>query len=136
MSWDLSAAPVRPDPKPASEGGVGRPKPVARSRAKTHRSTWRELHARKGGQCRLCPKPYNNLHHLVGKGQGGPNEAWNLVPLCGHGNVDGCHALVEKGDPDALRRLADALTDEEYAGLVLFGGEGIIERLFGVEYRP
>lgn len=114
---------------------MGRAKARGRSRARTHRSTWAELHARKGGQCRLCPKPYNNLHHLIG-GQPKINEAWNLVPLCGNGNFDGCHGLVERNDPAALLLLAERLTDEEYAGLIEHGGEGILERLFGVEYRP
>jgi hypothetical protein len=50
--------------------GVGRPK--ARGRKKASASTWRELHARKNGPCRLCEKPGpSHLHHLLSKARGG-----------------------------------------------------------------
>ena len=125
-----------PDPKPSTEGGIGRPKARARSRGKTHRTTWRELHGRKGGSCRLiglggCDSETRyELHHLISKARGGPNEAWNLAPLC-----PAHHDLVTREDPAALRALVASLLDEEYAGLVAHEGERVFERLFGVEYE-
>ena len=117
---------VRPDPKPLSEGGIGRPKPRGRSR--THRASWDVLHKRKGGPCRLCGDTRRyELHHLLSRARGGPDEAWNLVPLCSH-----CHRAVTSEYPGELRTLAARLTDDEYAGLIEAGGEGIMERLFGV----
>lgn len=118
---------VQPDWRPSTEGGIGRPKAGARSRARTHRSTWKELHARKGGGCRLCGQTPYELHHLLSKARGGPNEAWNLAPLC-----SACHVLVTDEDKGTLARLAAALTDEEYSGLIEHSGEQIIHRLFGV----
>lgn len=119
-----------PDFKPQTEGGMGRAKARGRSRARTHRTTWAELHARKGGACRLCGALPYQLHHLLSKARGGPNEAWNLCALC-----QDCHGAVTGEDADTLRRLAAALSDEEYAGLIAHSGEGIIHRLFGV-YEP
>jgi len=124
---------VQPDWKPETEGGIGRAKARGRSRARTHRSTWAELHARKGGTCRLAglggcyPEGTYELHHLLSKARGGPNEAWNLAPLCKHH-----HLLVTGGSPLVLRHLAENLTDDEYAGLIEHGGEGVMARLFGV----
>lgn len=106
-----------------------------RGRRKATKADWTRLHKMKGAPCRLCGKPYQNLHHLIGRAQLGPDEEWNLVPLCGQGNASGCHGLVERNEPDALRALAKNLTDGEYAGLVAHGGEGIVERLFGVMSR-
>lgn len=118
---------VQPDWRPSTEGGIGRPKRVGKSRSRTHRSTWAELHARKGGACRLCGGLPYELHHLLSKARGGPNEAWNLAPLCSD-----CHAAVTNEDAPTLALLAAALTDEEYAGLIEHSGEQIIHRLFGV----
>lgn len=127
----LAAAFRGPDPKPSTEGGMGRPKARGRSRARTHRSTWAELHARKGGPCRTCGSiGRTELHHLLSKARGGPNEAWNLCSLC-----PDCHLLVTNEDGATLRLLAERLTDEEYAGLVEHSGETVFERLFHVEYR-
>lgn len=125
MSGDLAAAFRGPDLKEPS-GAKGK----TRGRKRATGADWRKLHARKGGPCRLCGALPYQLHHLVGRAQLGPDEAWNLVPLCGRGNIDGCHGLVERNDRDALRRLAESLEDDEYAGLIAFAGEGIIERLF------
>jgi 5-methylcytosine-specific restriction endonuclease McrA len=116
---------VAPDPKPVTEGGIGRPKP--KGRARTHRTTWRELHARRGGPCWLCGAPKYELHHLWSRARGGPDEAWNLAPLCRD-----CHRDATDENPATLRRLAAALDDESYAGLIERGSEGIVARLFGV----
>lgn len=118
---------VRPDPKPATEGGIGRPKARARSRARTHRQTWAILHREKGGPCRLCGHVPYELHHLLSKARGGPDEAWNLVALC-----KAHHLLVTNENPSTLANLAEALTDAEYAGLIGAGGENVMQRLFGV----
>jgi hypothetical protein len=74
-----------------------------------------------------------SLHHLVQRGgrYGGADVAANLVPLCGHG-TSGCHGLVESRDPSACRALVESLTDAEYAYAIQRGGEGFLERRYGV----
>lgn len=122
---------VTPDWKPQTEGGIGRAKAVGRSRARTHKTTWRELHARKGGRCRLAAlgdcdsDTHYQLHHLLSKARGGPNEAWNLCALCPRH-----HGLITAEDPATKAALLAELTDEEYAGLTSFAGEGTVERLY------
>lgn len=124
---------VKPDFKTVTEGGIGRAKPRARSKGKTHGDQWKQLHARKGGVCRLAGlggcdlEARYELHHLASRARGGPNEAWNLCALC-----PAHHGLVTREDPAALRALAERLTDEEYAGLIEWGGETVLTRLFGV----
>jgi len=39
----------------------------------------------KGGDGFVC------FHHIKSRGSGGPNEAWNLMPLCFK-----CHELIHK----------------------------------------
>lgn len=110
-----------PDPRPTARAT----QPKKRGRAKTSAADWRQLHARKGGPCRLCGKVPYELHHLLSRARGGPDEAWNLAPLC-----DKHHELVTREDRETLLELAGRLTDEEYAGLTTHEGEGVIERLF------
>lgn len=30
----------------------------------------------------MCGKPSEHVHHLYSRGAGGPDEEWNLAPLC------------------------------------------------------
>ena len=114
---------VRPDFKTASRTK----QPTKRGRARTSPREWRGLHFEKGGPCRLCgDRPYE-LHHLLSRARGGPDQAWNLVPLCNRH-----HSLVTAEHPETLAALAASLTDAEYAGLVTLEGEGVLARLFGV----
>jgi hypothetical protein len=123
-TWKANGmADVRPDFKQASRTK----QPSKRGRARTTPADWRKLHAAKGGPCRLCGRTPYELHHLLSRARGGPDTFWNLVPLCvAH------HELVTREDADTLAALGVALTDAEYAGLTVFAGEGITERLFGV----
>lgn len=117
---------VQPDWKAA--GGTRQPK--KRGRARTTAADWRKLHAIKGDGCRLCgQKPYE-LHHLISKARGGPDEAWNLCPLC-----PDHHRLVTDEDAPTLAELAAALHDDEYAGVVELLGQNGLERLFKVRYE-
>jgi hypothetical protein len=78
-------------------------------------------------QLRAEPVEY---HHLIPRAQGGDDDADNIVPLSREG-----HALVTVRDREALRRLAESLTDAEYAYAIGKLGEGALERLFGVMSR-
>lgn len=121
---------VRPDWKPVSGS-----KPRARGRKRATPADWRNLHAAKSGPCRVCGSSGRvELHHLFSRGQGGADTFDNLVPLCGHGGTDGCHALVEARDPVACRVLLESLSDGEYAFLVEVGGECVFERRYGLVY--
>ncbi len=120
-------------PFPKSEQlarGPKRPKRLVASKKR-----WAEIVARKMGPCRSCGHPPpNQMAHLLGRGQGAPDSEWNVVPLCGP-FANGCHALFDARDPETCRRVMLSLTDQEYAGLVNWGGEGVIERRFGIRYE-
>ena len=124
---------VRPDPKPVSEGGIGRTKPPRgwrkRGRKMATREEWAQLRAEKVRECRICETLVGpmELHHLVPRGMGGDDVAANLVPLCA-----ACHDCVTRNVPAALADLAEALTDAEYAYVSGKMGEGAMQRLFGV----
>jgi len=87
-------ADVRPDPKPVTEGGIGRKKPDRanrrRGRVTASRDGWLRLRQAKLGECRVCEtmtlvrgEPINiELHHLVPRSIGGDDLEDNLVPLC------------------------------------------------------
>lgn len=126
---------VRPDPKPATEGGIGRPKPKhgKRWRKVASRTEWAAIVAAKYGPCRVCTRSYVRVsyHHLVPRSLGGDDVAENIVPLCGDG-VTGCHGEIESRLPVAGKLLAANLTDGEYAYCVAKLGEGAMQRLFGV----
>ena len=124
-----------PVPKPAaSVGGVGRPK--RKRPSKVGRERIAEIKAKKCQTCRLCgaePSSWMpvNAHHLVPRGMGGTiGGEWtesNVVGLCGHGNVDGCHGLVERRDHAACYLLRSRLTDAEYSYVVSKAGEQWLE---------
>ena len=112
---------VTPDPRPQTEGGIGRAKP------KQNRAvSWSRLHTEKGGPCRLCGGMPYMLHHVLSRARGGPDLPWNLVPLCRQ-----CHHLIHQEDPATKRELLGCLTEEEYDALIVFAGPGVIARLFG-----
>jgi 5-methylcytosine-specific restriction endonuclease McrA len=138
---------VRPDPKPVSEGGIGRKKPRrgwrTRGRKMATREEWESLRAKKlyGQPCRFVDlaaftgakahrapmlQVATELHHLVPRSRGGDDVADNLVPLCAD-----CHDAVERWE-DERARLAEKLTDAEHAYIVAKLGEGGMGRLFGV----
>lgn len=129
---------VTPDPKPLSEGGIGRKKPDRgrrrRGRVTASRDEWLRLRATKliGQVCRiqledapLCPA--TELHHLVPRSLGGDDVADNLVPLCSKH-----HRWVTAREQPVLGALGASLTDAEYAYVIGKLGEGGMERLFGV----
>src|SRR2546423_1671470 len=105
----------RPEP---SVGGMGRPKRKHPLRVSNARK--QEIRAKKAQVCRLCGTTENvQAHHLIPRGMGGTiGGEWtesNVVGLCGHGNVDGCHGLVERRDRVACHLLRALLSDAEYA---------------------
>lgn len=126
----------KPDPKPvASVGGMGRPKRKTPLRVSRERIS--EIRAKKAQECRLCGTTDQvQAHHLVPRGMGGTiGGEWtesNVVGLCGHGNVDGCHGLIENRDPAATYLLRASLTDAEYSYVVTKMGEGWLERKYPV----
>ena len=126
-------ADVRPDPRPVSEGGIGRKKPDRgnrkRGRITATRDGWLELRRSKLGACRICCDSHGDveLHHLVPRSRGGDDIAPNLVPLCRI-----CHDRVTRREYLESLELAESLTDAEYAYVIGKLGEGGMERLFGV----
>lgn len=136
-----------PDAKPYSKQeqlGAGRPKRYRRKVASPKQ--WEAIREEKLGPCRVCesmraagleltPIPSTSvieLHHLVSRAQGGDDTADNLIPLC---RLD--HRRVEANLAPALRRVAETLTDAEYAYVIGKLGDGALTRLFGVmEPRP
>lgn len=113
--------------------GAGRPKRYRRKVAGPKQ--WAAIREEKlyGQPCRVCGPAGDGLggrmelHHLVPRGRLGDDVADNLVPV--HRE---CHKLVEVHNRDALRALAESLTDGEYAYCIGKLGEGAMERLFGV----
>ncbi len=120
--------------KPYSKDAQVARGPKRPSRMKASAKRWAEIAERKQGPCRGCGRrPPNQMAHLLGRGQGAPDSEWNVVPLCGP-FYNGCHDLFDGRDPDVCRKVAESLTDQEYAGLIEWAGEGVIERRFGVRY--
>lgn len=116
----------KPDPKPVTEGGIGRKKPDRanrkRGRITASRDGWLKLRAAKLGICRVCLHPESEnieLHHLVPRSQGGDDLAANLVPLCHE-----CHDAITRRAPLERLELAESLEDAEYAYIVGKLGEG------------
>ncbi|HWT44719.1 MAG TPA: hypothetical protein VN085_02085 [Vicinamibacterales bacterium] len=114
-------------------GGVGRPKRKRPTKASPERIA--EIRAKKCRECRLCgTAEHVNAHHLIPRGMGGTiGGEWtesNIVGLCGHGNTDGCHGLVESRDRAALYLLRASLTDAEYSYVETKMGEGWLSRKY------
>lgn len=122
---------VRPDWKPAIEGGIGRKKPPrgwrTKGRKMATRQEWEAIRVAKLRECRICGTLVGpmEMHHLVPRSMGGDDLADNCVPLCA-----ACHDCVTRNVPADLADLAEALTDSEYAYIVGKLGEGGIARLF------
>jgi len=87
-----------------------------RFRVRATRAEWEWITALKLGPCRVCVLPASNghgfprvhMHHLVSRAQGGGDVPSNIVPLC-----LACHDDVHGRAPDALRILAESLTEAE-----------------------
>lgn len=61
------------------------------------------------GRCEVCGRPATNTHTRRPDGMGGTNRpetylAGNKIRVDGHGNVTGCHALIENERPWAKER--------------------------------
>lgn len=97
--------------------------------------SWQAIIDAKIGPCRVCCDPGRNgsqwgriqMHHIVPRDLGGDDVADNVLPLCGQ-----CHDEVTRRNPDAMRLLAESLTDAEYAYAIERCGEGALERLYRV----
>lgn len=91
---------------------------------------WQAIIEAKRGPCRVCGFVDDRMieyHHLVPRSQGGDDVADNIVPLGWN-----CHKAVTEGGAVEQARLAESLTDGEYAYVVGKLGEGAMSRLFGV----
>ena len=128
----------------------GPPDPKSRTLARGERryrrkvaspKQWQAIIAAKMGPCRVTVAPRSNggtpstpqpieFHHLVSRAQGGDDCEDNIVPLSHEG-----HRRVTERDTEALRRLAESLTDAEYAYVIGKLGEDGLARLFGVGAR-
>lgn len=109
---------------------------LARGERRFHRKVaspkrWAVIADEKQGPCRVCGAAApNELAHLIGRAQGGPDRSWNIAPLCRlH------HALFDQRDATVCRTVCESLTDEEYAGLVEHAGENVFEARFGIKYE-
>ena len=99
---------------------------------------WQAIIAAKVGPCRACLDPASNgriygrvqFHHVIPRDWHGDDVADNIVPLC-----PSCHALIhDRASQQAARDLLAALTDAEYAYAIDKAGEGVFERVYGIEY--
>lgn len=126
------------DPKPTpSVGGMGLPKRKTPTRALP--AEIEQLRAAKARECRLCGVTASaelpiNLAHIVPRGMGGTiGGEWtadNLVGLCGHGNIDGCHGLIDGYDAEARRALRAKLLPAEIEYVVDKMGQGWLDRFY------
>jgi hypothetical protein len=89
-------------------------------------------------ECRLCGVSADdaqiNAAHLVQRGMGGTiGGEWtaaNIVGLCGHGNIDGCHGLLDSYDPEARAALRALLTLDELAYIEMKMGRDWLDRRY------
>ncbi|HJR01066.1 MAG TPA: HNH endonuclease signature motif containing protein [Methylomirabilota bacterium] len=103
-------------------------------RRKASAGTWQRIIDAKRGPCRCCGQPALigspiEYHHLIPRAQGGDDVPENIVPV-----HDVCHAKITERRHGFGTRLCHSLTDEEYAYCIQKGGEGVFERVFGLEY--
>lgn len=83
-------------------------------------------------RCWVCNEPWQELHHIYPRGQGGDDVIENLAPLCKR-----CHGRVEARDPIARSLLRQALMPSHLDYLIGKLGEttkGWIERHYPVVY--
>jgi hypothetical protein len=105
----MSLSGCKPDPKPRTEGGVGRKKP----KRGPSRNRIAEIRAKKAAGCRVCPNPDGlavHSHHLVRRGAPWFGE-WtenNIVGLCA-----ACHGDLHRGDDRVKKILRVRLTASE-----------------------
>ena len=96
---------------------------------------WQAIIAAKQGPCRVCQMPLAHggyglqLHHVVPRDLHGDDVADNITPLC-----EVCHGAVTLRFPEACKPFVAALTDAEYAYAIDKAGEGVFERVYGIEY--
>lgn len=108
---------------------------LSRKQRRYHRKTasaqgWQRIADAKQGPCRVCnAPPPNELHHLIARSQGGGDLEDNIAPLCQEH-----HAAIENRDALDGKRLAESLTDAEYAYVVNTFGEDFFERRLGIGY--
>jgi 5-methylcytosine-specific restriction endonuclease McrA len=77
---------VKPDPRPSK-------------RLRASQSDWSDLHQGFAHACCVnCGLPYQSLHHIVPRSQGGDDYKANLAPMCGDG-TRGCHGILESHAP-------------------------------------
>ena len=109
-------------------------RPVRRYRRKVAGpKRWQALHDEKQGPCRVCGADRldrNELHHLIPRDRFGDDVADNLVPIC-----PDCHAGIHNRNKAHVVALLSGLTDAEYAYAIDKGGEGVFERVYGIEYQ-
>ena len=95
---------------------------------------WAAIKAEKcdGGWCRVCKVRNWDLdaHHLVPRDRNGDDVAENIVGLCRE-----CHEKVERREPRFVKTMLASLFDNEYAYAIDKGGEGVFERVYGIEYQ-
>lgn len=124
------------------DGGAlsGRPyskdQQLSRGEKRYHRKVagpkrWQQIVDSKQGPCRVCgAPPPNDPAHIIGRGQGGPDSEWNVLPLCREH-----HSQFDAREPKVCRAVCETLNDREYAGLIAFAGENVFERRFGIRYE-
>ena len=96
---------------------------------------WQRLRAAKLGPCRVCVNVRANghdygqvqLHHLVARIHGGDDVEDNLVPV-----HEFCHGRITRRDKEALKAVADSLSDFERGYVLRKVGEAGYSRIFGV----
>jgi len=98
---------------------------------------WQAIIAEKVGPCRVCGSTASNgrvygkvqFHHVIPRGFHGDDIADNIIPLC----FD-CHHAASILVKDVCLTLCASLTDAEYAYAIDKAGEGVFERVYGIEY--
>lgn len=63
------------------------------------------------GRCVLCGRPYQEMHHIVYRGNGGKSTMENMCCLCWH-----CHRIKIHGGihPKEYRRLLQQILSDRY----------------------
>jgi len=86
---------------------------------------------RDGWSCVACGRdisdgwPYS-LQHRLARGQGGGNQPFNLVTLCGTATSPGCHLRAERRDRDmhAAGYYLESWQDSEREPVMIHGAQG------------
>lgn len=76
--------------------------------ANISKSTRKRVYRRDGYRCALCDDPRRlQVHHVISRGQGGPETEMNLITLCPR-----CHMLCHGQDIDRLGKTVEEM--EQY----------------------